>query len=304
MSVPSAEVSDDAWEITAFLASLTAVSENTQRAYRRDLQAFTEWSGRQGVSSASAVTRRSLRRYVAFCSTSGLASSTIARRASALRRYFGWAHRTGRVDTDPSAGLVTPKGTSRLPRVLRDDELDQLLDQRDAADDPWDLRDLAIIEVLYGCGIRVAELCGMRTSDLDTEQRTIDVLGKGGKHRRVPLTEPAAYATARWMHHGRPAVMVATGVTPSEVDGALFVNRRGRPMSPRDVRRVVDARSSAPTSPHAFRHTYATHLLDGGADLRSVQELLGHSDLGTTQVYTHVSRERLREVYDESHPRA
>ena len=295
---------EDTWGLEAYVASLTSVSANTVAAYRRDLAAFTEWAGRQGLSSPDVVDRRVVRRFVAFCSTSGLAPSTIARRASALRRYFGWAHRTGRCPADPTQGLVTPQGTSRLPRVLRDDELDSLLDPRDATDDPWDQRDLAIAEALYGCGIRVAELCSLATGDLDLERGTIDVAGKGGKHRRVPLTEPAADALGRWLHHGRPAVLLQVGATPSSVDGALFVNRRGRPMTPRDVRRVVDARSTAPTSPHAFRHTYATHLLDGGADLRSVQELLGHSDLGTTQVYTHVSRERLREVYDESHPRA
>ena len=287
-----------------FDQSLTSVSEHTRGAYLRDLADFVQWVARSGVTGPSDVDRRLVRRYVAHCSTLGLAPSTIARRAASLRRYFRWADRLGLVAGDPTLGLVTPKGASRLPRVLRDDELDVLLDRRDAHDDPWDLRDLAIVELLYGCGIRVAELCELRTDSVDLERATVDVDGKGGKERRVPLTEPAVDAVGQWRSRGRPAVLTATGVTASMLEGVMFVNRRGRPMTPRDVRRVVDARTGAPTSPHALRHTYATHLLDGGADLRSVQELLGHSDLGTTQVYTHVSRERLREVYDESHPRA
>lgn len=293
------------WEIERFVESLTGVSSSTQRAYRHDVVVFVEWLDRGAGATPRDVTRQMVRRYIAHCSTAGLASQTIARRASGLRRYFAWAVRTGRCDVDPTSGLATPRGASRLPRVLRDDELDQLLEHRVSTDDPWETRDVAIVEVLYGSGVRIAELCGARASDVDLHRGTLDVLGKGGKYRRVPLSEPAADALRSWLEWGRSAALDL-----SNPDGGVaahqfvFVNRRGRPLSPRDARRVIDRRALAPTSPHALRHTYATHLLDGGADLRSVQELLGHSDLSTTQLYTHVSRERLREVYDDSHPRA
>jgi len=301
---------DDVWEVETFLTSLTAVAESTISAYRRDLSSFLDWSGRANVTSPDLVDRRSLRRYVAWCSTTGLAASTIARRASSLRRYFGWLHRTGRRASDPTLGLVTPKGPSRLPRVLRDDELDQLLaepSQLDAwtshsAAEPSEVRDATLFELLYGSGLRVGEVCGLKISGVDVAARVVDVLGKGGKYRRLPLSEPSVELLTIWIDRARAEFV--EGLVSAPATDALFVNNRGRPLTPRDVRRVLDRRSLAPTSPHALRHTFATHLLDGGADLRTVQELLGHSDLGTTQIYTHVSRERLREVYQNSHPRA
>jgi site-specific recombinase XerD len=187
--------------------------------------------------------------------------------------------------------------------VLRQDELNVLLDAPPAAvagDDPAiRARDDAVLEVLYGSGLRVGELCGLRPADLDLARGRATVWGKGGKQRVVPLSEPAVAALRRWLADGRPHV--AEAGSPAD---ALFLNRRGHRLSPRDVRRLLDRRAAAPTHPHALRHTFATHLLDGGADLRAVQDLLGHSDLATTQRYTHVSRERLRSVYDASHPRA
>ncbi|MBP7632260.1 MAG: tyrosine-type recombinase/integrase, partial [Acidimicrobiales bacterium] len=160
-------------------------------------------------------------------------------------------------------------------------------------------RDDAVVEVLYGSGLRVAELCSMRTTDLDLDAQRVSVLGKGSKTRLVPLSEPAVVALRRWLAVGR--AVLAAPTTPPQV---VFVNLRGNPLTPRDVRRILDHRTTEPTHPHALRHTFATHLLDGGADLRSVQELLGHEDLSTTQIYTHVSRERLRRVFDQTHPRA
>ena len=153
--------------------------------------------------------------------------------------------------------------------------------------------------MLYGCGLRVSELCGLDVDDVDLTSRAVVVWGKGAKQRRAPLGEPAADAVDAWLTRGRPDF-----VTASQAGAALFVNRRGHRLTPRDVRRILDRRASAPTHPHALRHTFATHLLDGGADLRAVQELLGHADVSTTQIYTHVSRERLRTVYDQAHPRA
>jgi site-specific recombinase XerD len=292
----------DPWRRDEFAGSLTSVSSNTVRAYGRDIDGFVAWAERGAVTAPDGVDRKVLRRYVAFLATKGSATRTIARKASSLRRYFGWLHRRGHVGEDPSVGLKAPKGEARLPRVLRADEIRVLLEDPAArtSDDVPALRarDDAVLEVLYGSGLRVAELCGLRRRDVDLKTATLRVRGKGGRERLVPVGEPARLALARWLEGGR-----AEMVTAESPDDAVFLNQRGRVLGPRDVRRIIDRRAIAPTHPHALRHTFATHLLDGGADLRAVQELLGHADLGTTQLYTHVSRERLRRVVDESHPR-
>lgn len=300
------------WEVEGFLTSLTAASPATARAYRSDLVDFTSWATATGVTGPGQVDRRTLRRYLADLTDRPSAPRTVARRASALRRYFGWQARTGRLPADPSVGLRSPRGTGRLPKVLHDEQLRQLLDQpaaragtvaaerADADPHRWarDRRDQAIVELLYGSGLRVSELCGLRRPDLDLDQQRVTVWGKGAKQRTVPLSAPSVAAVRSWLDDGRPLMAAAA------VGDLVFVNQRGRPMTPRDVRRVLDRRAVDPTHPHALRHTYATHLLDGGADLRAVQELLGHEDLATTQIYTHVSRERLRDVFDRTHPRA
>jgi site-specific recombinase XerD len=294
------------WELDSFVRSLTAASENTRVAYRRDVDAFVDWCGRGGVDGPAAVDRRLLRRYLAFLHTRGRSRRTIARAASSLRRYFGWLTRTEALAVDPSAGLSVPAGEGRLPRVLRADELTALLDEPPArveADaDAVRLRDDAVLELLYGSGLRVGELCGLGPGDVDVRARAVTVWGKGGKQRKVPISAPAAEAVAGWLARGRDAVPAAAG--DADAVAAMFRNQRGHRLTPRDCRRIIDRRSPAPTHPHALRHTFATHLLDGGADLRAVQELLGHSDLATTQRYTHVSKERLRAVYEASHPRA
>jgi site-specific recombinase XerD len=291
-----------AWAVDAFVASLTAAAPATVTAYRGDVEAFVDWAGRLGLDTPTAVDRRTLRRYLAYLSTRRYARRTIARHASALRRYFRWLRRTGVIELDPAANLSAPSGDGRLPRVLHDDELDTLLDEppaRVAADEPpVRIRDDAVLALLYGSGLRVAELCGLRPVDLDLDGRTARVWGKGSKQRHVPLSRPTVDALRSWLAVGRPAM--STGETPVD---AVFVNRKGRRLQPRDVRRILDHRAASPTNPHALRHTFATHLLDGGADLRAVQELLGHADLGTTQHYTHVSKERLRRVVDTTHPR-
>lgn len=292
-----------AWSLEEFVQSLTGVSANTVAAYRRDVSAFISWAERGGHSGPEGIDRTTVRRYLAHLATRRYAKRSIARKAAALRRYFGWLRRTGAVDTDPTAGLGAPRGPARLPRVLRADELVVLLDQPPAGvdgDDPWvRLRDDAVLELLYGSGLRVGELCGLDVDSVALAERFVTVWGKGGKERRVPLSAPAVEALDGWLRRGRPA-------TEPHADAAtaLFVNRRGRRLGPRDVRRIIDRRAAAPTHPHALRHTFATHLLDGGADLRTVQELLGHADLTTTQRYTHVSKERLRAVYQDTHPRA
>jgi integrase/recombinase XerC len=294
---------DVAWDVDGFARSLTAASAATVEAYRRDVTDFVEWAGRGSVESPAAVDRRLLRRYLAHLGTRRYARRSIARKASALRRYFGWLARTGVLPVDPSAGLSAPSGDGRLPRVLRDDEVAVLLDEPPArvdGDAPHvRVRDDAVLELLYGSGLRVAELCGLRPDDLDLRRGTVTVWGKGSKQRQVPVTPPAVEALAAWMADGRAAL--ANDASPAD---AVFLNARGRRLGPRDVRRILDRRAPEPTHPHALRHTFATHLLDGGADLRVVQELLGHADLSTTQHYTHVSKERLRAVHAAAHPRA
>ncbi len=291
------------WRIEAFLASLTSVAPATRRAYRSDLDQFVGWAERGRFTGPERVDRRTLRRYVASLDTRGAAGRTIARKASSLRRYFGWLARTGALPADPSTGLSAPRGEGRLPRVLKEQELTSLLDDppaRTAEDAPAvRQRDDAVLELLYGSGLRVSELCDLRPEDLDLVTGVVRVWGKGSKQRQVPMSEPSIESVGRWLEHYREAMVTAE--TPAD---AVFVNSKGRRLGPRDVRRIIDRRAEAPTHPHALRHTYATHLLDGGADLRAVQELLGHSDLSTTQHYTHVSKERLRRVLDESHPRA
>jgi integrase/recombinase XerC len=297
------------WQVDEFVRSLTSVAPSTVEAYRRDVEAFVTWAGRLGAAGPDAVDRRTLRRYLAFMGTRGRARRTIARRASALRRYFGWLHRSGLVAVDPTSGLSAPKGDARLPRVLRPDELRALLDDADPGAPPHRPlarleaavagRDRALLELLYGSGLRIAEATGLDVDDLDLGRARVTVWGKGGKQRVVPLSEPAGAALRDWLADGRAEL--ASADSPA---GAVFLNRRGRRLTPRDARRILDRRASAPTHPHALRHTFATHLLDGGADLRVVQELLGHSDVATTQRYTHVSKERLRKVFDATHPRA
>jgi integrase/recombinase XerC len=286
-----------AWSVDGFLRSLTAASPATVTAYRSDVDSFVDWAERASCSSPDQVDRRLLRRYLAYLATRRYARRTIARKASALRRYFGWLARTGAITVDPTLGLSAPGGGGRLPRVLTGEELDHLLDEPPATvagDTPGRrARDDAVLELLYGSGLRVAELCGLRLSDLDLERGTAVVWGKGSKQRQVPITPQSIDALRRWLHERAPGD-----------DDLVFRNLRERPLGPRDVRRIVDRRSVSPTHPHALRHTFATHLLDGGADLRVVQELLGHTDLATTQHYTHVSKERLRAVYETAHPRA
>lgn len=298
-----ASATADAWEIEPFARSLGSAAPATVKAYRSDLGAFVQWASRAATQGPAAVDRLVLRRYLAYLGTRRYARRTIARRASALRRYFAWQVRTERLEVDPSAGLSVPAGHGRLPRVLRQDELDSLLDAPPArvdGDHPAvRQRDDAVLELLYGSGLRVAELCGLRPADVDLSRSTVTVWGKGAKQRQVPMSAPAVEAVAGWLQHGREAL--TTSLSPAD---AVFLNRRGSRLGTRDVRRILDRRASAPTHPHALRHTFATHLLDGGADLRAVQELLGHADLATTQHYTHVSKERLRAVHGEAHPRA
>jgi site-specific recombinase XerD len=305
-----AEAPAPSWAVDRFLGSLTGLAPATVRAYERDVGQFVEWAGRLGLDGPAAVDRRVVRRFVAYLTTRRYARRTIARRVSALRRYFDWTRRQGLVEADPTVRVATPAGDGRLPRILRREEIDGLLEPGPAGtEEPVGgdravvaaigARDDAVLEILYGSGLRVAEACGLRPGDIDLGAGRLTVWGKGAKQRVVPLSPPASAALEAWIRRGR-AVLVTADSPPD----AVFVNQRGHRLTPRDVRRILDRRSPVPTHPHALRHTFATHLLDGGADLRSVQELLGHTDLTTTQRYTHVSRERLRGVVESTHPRA
>ena len=313
MSASTAE--GTAWRPEAFAASLAGRSPHTRSAYERDVAEFVAWAERGGCPDPVSLDHRTLRRFLAYLDTRGFARSTIARKAAALRAYLRFLRRQGVIDHDPGATLRAPKGANRLPRVIRSDEagdlLDDVADELDLVaeaehDDPVAvavvLRDLAVLEVLYGAGLRVAECCGLRIADCDLDAGLVTVLGKGSKVRRVPIGAPAVDALAAWLGTGRPSL-----AGPESPPDVVFLNQRGRALTPRDARRVLERHplpDGRAVHPHALRHAYATHLLEGGADLRAVQELLGHADLATPQIYTHVTRDRLRAVYEATPPRA
>lgn len=290
------------WDVEDFARSLTGVAPATVVAYRSDLAGFVDWASRSGATGPGEVDRLLLRRYLASLGTRRYAKRSIARKAAAVRRYFAWCRRTGRVTADPARRLSAPAGESRLPRILNAAEAGALIDDSTgrAALDPPEIRarDDAVLELLYGSGLRVSELCGLDIDSVDLERRLVTVWGKGAKQRQVPMSPPGTQALKAWIER-RHAL-----VGPRTPSGALFVGRRGGRLAPRDARRIVDHRSTDPLHPHALRHSFATHLLDNGADLRLVQELLGHASLQTTQVYTHVSKERLLQTHERTHPRA
>ncbi len=291
------------WDLDEFISALGSTSDETRRAYRSDVTGFVEWATRGGIEAPGSVDRLLLRRYLAFLQTRGYERRSIARKASALRRYFAFAARRGLAAVDPSRRLSVPAGPAKLPRVLADSELHELLEPAepggDAPASARDLRDDAVLELLYGSGLRVTECCGLDVGDVALDEGMVTVWGKGKKQRRVPMSDASIDTVGTYVDRARPAFIRAA--TPV---GAMFMNQRGARLGPRDVRRILDRRSPVPTHPHALRHTYATNLLDGGADLRVVQELLGHESLKTTQIYTHVSKERLLAVYRSTHPRA
>jgi integrase/recombinase XerC len=280
------------------------LSRHTADAYRVDLTSLAVFLAR-GSGGLLEADHRQIRRWLAHLGTRGYARTSLVRKAAAIRTFYAWAHRRGLVASNPAATLARPAAASRLPAVLRAPEAAALASVPNAAD-PVGLRDRAILELLYGCGLRVAELSGLSIGDIDLVGRRVRVMGKGGKERVVPLGDYAALAVEAYLERGRPAMDPAAGdphLAP------LFFNRRRRPVSPRDVRAMVQryariTMQGRKVSPHTFRHSFATHLLEGGADIRAVQELLGHASLATTQRYTHVSKGRLFDAYRQSHPRA
>ena len=288
------------------LVSERDLAPHTVRAYLGDISSLLDHCLRLGTDDVGELDLRTLRSWLARLQTTGRSRTTIARRATAARVFTAWLHRTGRLPTDPGSALGSPKRHKTLPPVLRADEAEALIrSASELADDgtPVGLRDVAMLELLYATGVRVGELVGLDIDDVDGERRLVRVLGKGRKERSVPYGTPAARALERWLASGRPALRVE-GSGP-----ALFLGVRGRRIDQRAVRalvhrRVADVPGAPDIGPHGLRHTAATHLLEGGADLRSVQELLGHASLATTQLYTHVTTDRLRRAYQQAHPRA
>ncbi|HET9501021.1 MAG TPA: tyrosine recombinase XerC [Marmoricola sp.] len=287
------------------LVSERDLTPHTVRAYLGDVRGMLEHATSYGHAELESLDLRTLRSWLANQQVRGKARTTMARRATAVRVFTAWAQRTGRASTDPGAQLGRPKSGRPLPAALNAAEVRALLEAAAVrADDgsPVALRDVAILEVLYATGIRVGELCGLDVDDLDRDRRVLRVFGKGRKERTVPYGVPADRALVNWLH-ARPALLAAGA------GAALFVGVRGRRIDQRAVRRLVherlaDVEGAPDLGPHGLRHTAATHLLEGGADLRTVQELLGHASLATTQIYTHVSTERLRQAYQQAHPRA
>ena len=277
-------------------------SAHTVRAYSSDIAALLEHAARRGVTSPAELDLAVLRSWLARLRSSGAARSSLARRGSSARVFTAWASRRGLLATDPGALLATPKGRRPLPDVLRADEAVRLVEQVDGGS-PEQLRDRAALELLYATGIRVGELCGLDVDDVDAERALVRVLGKGNRERNAPYGQPAGQAIQGWLTRGRPQW------TTGESGPALLLGRRGRRLDVRAARtlvhrRLADVPGAPDLGPHGLRHSAATHLLEGGADLRSVQELLGHACLATTQIYTHVSVERLRASYAQAHPRA
>lgn len=281
-------------------------SAHTERAYLGDIRSLFAFADAAGAGGLETIDLALLRAWLASMTGAGLARATIARRAAAARAFCAWAARTGLIPADPAVRLVSPRRDRTLPGVLARDEASALLAVAEvAADDgdPLRLRDRAALELLYATGVRVGELVGLDVDDVDLQRRTLRVIGKGDKERVVPFGVPAGRAVIEWLQRGRPQLAVdASG-------GALLIGRRGRRADQRQVRAAVHALvahvdGAADIGPHGLRHSAATHLLEGGADLRSVQELLGHATLETTQIYTHVSVERLKATYEQAHPRA
>jgi integrase/recombinase XerC len=289
-----------------YLSGERALSQHTLRAYEGDLRGLFSHAASEGVTKLADLELGTLRRWLGVQSQAGVARSTLARRAATARAFTAWALREEHLPADPALRLKAPKREQSLPGVLQSQQVTRLLTRLEevaAEGEPLPVRDRAIVELLYATGVRVGELTGLDIDDLDPDRRTLRVIGKGNKERTVPYGVPAALALDDWLRRGRPKL------ARDNSGPALFLGARGGRMDQRQVRALVNTLLEAlgdtsASGPHALRHSAATHLLDGGADLRAVQEILGHSSLATTQIYTHVSVDRLRKSYQQAHPRA
>ncbi|RKQ94749.1 integrase/recombinase XerC [Mycolicibacterium mucogenicum 261Sha1.1M5] len=294
-------------------------SEHTIRSYRRDLLGFTEFADEQGVTSLADADLELMRSWLWERQQAGLAASTIARNVATLKSFGSWLEARNLLPGNPASRLRTPRAPKALPRVLTQDQMARVLaraEQRAASGDPEQVRNSAILELLYSSALRVSELVSLTTDGFDRRERSVRVIGKGDKERVVPLGAPAARALERYLSAARHALLARSadgrpdGTPTRPAERALFIgNRHGAAINTGAVYRLVSKEleqepGGGPSGPHTFRHTAATHLLDGGADLRVVQEMLGHSSLSSTQVYTHVSMERLAATYRQAHPRA
>ena len=295
------------WRLDEFADALTGSAANTVGAYRSDLYLFAEWVERSAITTPADVDRLLLRRYIASLTTRRFAKRTIARKVAALRRYFSFLRQRGYIGVDPTVSLRSPAGAGRLPRVLEHSEVSALLDgpagTGDDAEPEWRRRrDDAVLEVLYGSGVRVSELCGLDIDAVDLAGAAITVWGKGSKERLVPIGRKVIGAVSVYLHQVRP------DLDRGKSKDRVLLNGRGEPLSRVGAWGIVKRRAKQAgirkrVTTHTLRHSFATHLLEGGADLRAVQEMLGHADLSTTQIYTHVDREYLRSVHRQFHPR-
>ena len=294
-------------ELRTFDAALRArgMAEKTRRAYGLDLQQLADWAEPQDLAPGS-IDPRTLRRFAGVLSERGLTRSTIARKLASIRSFYRHLVERAELEANPADLVATPKRDSYLPRVLRADEVSALLDSIPAGSDPLQLRDRAMFELAYAAGLRAEELVNLDLTDVDPDAEELRVSGKGGRTRVVPAGEPAWRALERYVDRARPRLAAPRS---GGVETALFLSRRGRRLSTSDIRRRLRlstqrAATGAGVSPHTLRHSFATHLLEGGADLRSIQELLGHASISTTQTYTRIESGRLRRVYAKAHPRA
>ena len=294
-------------DFTSYLVAERGYSPHTIRAYRSDLAGLCAFAAKREIVDTDQLTLEAYRDWLWVASQEGRSKATLARRSATAKSFSAWLARTETEPIDAAVRLRAPKADRSLPRVLSREAITAVLDRlvlRTAEGDPIALRDLAIVELLYASALRVSELVGIDSGDIDLDRRTVRVLGKGSKERVVPFGEPAHEAMVDYLRRGRPELLASGTETR-----AVFLGARGARLGTRSVyalvsRLLLDVPGSGPEGPHAFRHTAATHLLDGGADLRAVQEMLGHASLGTTQIYTHVTTEKLRETYRLAHPRA
>ena len=299
-------------EFIAYLRGVRNYSPNTLEAYEQDLDCFLVWASNCKIDVLKAG-HRDFRRFLASLSGAGYAKTTVNRRLSAVRTFYSWLVREGYLDTNPAAVVASPKLPKPLPHVLSEEDVGRLLDALDTST-PAGLRDSAMVELLYASGARIGEISSLDVADIDYSGKSVRLFGKGSKERIVPLYDAALVAVDEYVRNARPVLLAPKGLSltaeqAEDASRALFINSRGSRMSESSLRQrfqrlLTKAGLSGMASPHTMRHTFATEVLEGGADLRSVQEMLGHASLSTTQIYTHLTPDRLRQASLQAHPRA